>query len=89
MSQRVSRHQRKPSQGVFVFPDNLQSAPLAHNGENEVVLANQVQPPQQLCGPLAPAPAPVAATAMAAEEPLQNVLKDGGDKKLAEAANVD
>lgn len=34
MSQKSNRHQRKPSQGVFVFPDNL-SDPLPKNDAEE------------------------------------------------------
>ena len=57
MSQKTNRHQRKPSQGAFVFPDDL-SDPLPKNDAG----GSKAAP--------APAPAPPGSTAGVAHPPL-------------------
>ncbi|CAK9161805.1 unnamed protein product, partial [Ilex paraguariensis] len=57
MSQRANRHQRRPSQSVFVFPDNL-SAPFSDNdGGDKVAPPSQVQLPPKENG-VVPIPPP-------------------------------
>ena len=56
MSERVGRHQRRLSQGVFVIPDNL-SAPPPDNGGGDKVTPPPLPPQREDCAaPSAPAP---------------------------------
>uniref|UniRef100_A0A2N9IZ72 Uncharacterized protein n=1 Tax=Fagus sylvatica TaxID=28930 RepID=A0A2N9IZ72_FAGSY len=68
MSQKVGRHQRKPSQTVFMSFDDI-SAPPSDNAADKVAVPlpppnqPQPQPPQQIRAPLpsnTPAPAPAS-----------------------------
>uniref|UniRef100_A0A2P2JJ38 Uncharacterized protein n=1 Tax=Rhizophora mucronata TaxID=61149 RepID=A0A2P2JJ38_RHIMU len=82
MSQRPSRHQRRPSQSVIIsFTDDL-SAPLPDSPVNAVAQpSNQAlqQPQQQSHAPLPPSPS------LPAADSAQNVAKD--DKKATEKEN--
>ncbi|PIN11955.1 hypothetical protein CDL12_15420 [Handroanthus impetiginosus] len=49
MSQRTNRHQRRPSQGVFVMPDNLSDPPLEDIAPPPTV-AQAPPPPQEKSG---------------------------------------
>ncbi|PIN11205.1 hypothetical protein CDL12_16206 [Handroanthus impetiginosus] len=49
MSQRANRHQRRPSQGVFVIPDNL-SAPLPEDIAPPQAATQPPHPPQDRLG---------------------------------------
>ncbi|XVE76336.1 hypothetical protein DITRI_Ditri12bG0163900 [Diplodiscus trichospermus] len=78
MSQRPSRHQRKPSQSVFVSFEDL-SAPVSDNAAgNKPAPANLQPPPSQ---PIR-APAPPSATSAPAAT-SDYVAKDGERPKNA------
>ncbi|KAB1216324.1 hypothetical protein CJ030_MR4G003070 [Morella rubra] len=81
MSHKVGRHQRKPSQSVFMSFDDF-SAPPSDNAPEETVPPPklQPQPPQQTRAPHTSTPAP--ATAPAPVEALPE-----GDKKLTDVEN--
>ena len=50
MSQKASRHQRKPSQSVFVFPDSFDNVVV----DKIAPSSNQVLPPPEISVPLYP-----------------------------------
>ncbi|KAJ9694660.1 hypothetical protein PVL29_010231 [Vitis rotundifolia] len=70
MSQKASRHQRKPSQSVFVFPDNLDNVV-----DKIAPSSNQVLPPPEIAVPLSPLVAPPPALSP------EKVVRDAGIEK--------
>ncbi|EOY07593.1 Uncharacterized protein TCM_021985 [Theobroma cacao] len=83
MSQRPNRHQRKPSQSVFVSFEDL-SAPLSDNATDNKLPApptNQAPPSLPVRARALPPPPPTAAPAPA--ETKENVAKDDNEPKNA------
>lgn len=75
MSQKVGRHQRRLSQGVFVIPDNL-SAPPPDNGGGDKVAPPPLPPQREDCAaPSAPAQLPAPAKS------LEEMSNASGNKK--------
>ncbi|GAA0147377.1 hypothetical protein LIER_07093 [Lithospermum erythrorhizon] len=76
MSQKPSRHSRRPSQGVFLLPDDL-SAPLPESGGATTKMV--AQPKENNCGiPLPPPP-----------KSLEEMsTKDSGKEQEGPASNI-
>ncbi|KAJ0028608.1 hypothetical protein Pint_35449 [Pistacia integerrima] len=80
MSARASRHQRRPSQSVFIDFDDL-SHPISDNvivDKPSSPPSNHAQPSFQIRAPLPPSQPPPSP----AVEPPENVLKD--DQKVTD-----
>ncbi|KAL1822634.1 hypothetical protein ACET3Z_009412 [Daucus carota] len=77
-----SRHRRRPSQGIFMLPDDLSAPPPENSGGNIVVPPPSQAPPLPRHGGAAPPQAPAVKSAEEMSKDLKcKSVSDEGSKE--------